>query len=314
MRTALTSALIVLVLALPAQSGPLVPPPGAVASTMKPLSEVEPRTAINAANTPGDADSFFKIVAPGSYYLTENIVGVIGKHGIKIAASGVTFNLNGFELQGTAGMGAFDGVVVGTSGLSNLTVLNGSVRNWGGIGVNLGSSGLAASSCRIEDVVASGNSGHGIALGDGGLIARCTSSRNTGSGIVSSFGSTIADCLTRSNSLDGIMCSGTCVIRNNHCSFNGSGASDGANIHVTAGDCQIEGNNCIGGDRGIDVDFAGNLIVRNTCSGATSNWEIVAGNSVGPIVVAGTNPTAISGNGPAPSTLASGDPNANFTY
>jgi len=62
-----------------ASAGDLNPPPGPVAPTMKSLSEVEPRIAINATNTPGDADSLFKITQPGSYYLTGNITGVAGK-------------------------------------------------------------------------------------------------------------------------------------------------------------------------------------------------------------------------------------------
>jgi hypothetical protein len=56
-------------------AGPLGPPAGPVASSYKTLTEVEPRTAINAANTPGDATSLFKITQPGSYYLTGNITG-----------------------------------------------------------------------------------------------------------------------------------------------------------------------------------------------------------------------------------------------
>ena len=58
-----------------------------------------------------------------------------GKHGIEIAASGVTLDLNGFDLVGIAGMGAFDGVNATAVGLTNIAVLNGSVRNWGDEGV-----------------------------------------------------------------------------------------------------------------------------------------------------------------------------------
>jgi len=52
---------------------------------------------------------------------------------------------------------------------------------------------------------------------------------------------------------------------------------------VTGGGNRIEGNNCTDNDRGIDVDVSTNLIVRNTCSGNTTNYEIVAGNAVGTI-------------------------------
>src|SRR5262245_23962114 len=70
-------------------AGDLNPPPGAVSATMKPLSQVEPRRAINAANTPGDANSTFKIANPGSYYLCADLVGSAGKHGIEIASNDV---------------------------------------------------------------------------------------------------------------------------------------------------------------------------------------------------------------------------------
>ncbi|MDO8631854.1 MAG: hypothetical protein Q7R41_15310, partial [Phycisphaerales bacterium] len=64
-------------------------------------------------------------------------------------------------------------------------------------------------------------------------------------------------------------------------------------------------------DRGIDVDGTGNIIVRNTCSGNATNWDIVAGNVS--LVVQGVAGAAILGNtgGVAPGST---DPNANFTY
>src|SRR5215470_13825947 len=70
--------------------GPLNPPAGPVASTYKTLSEVEPRVAINAANTPGDANSTYRIAQAGSYYLTGNLSGEAGKSCIEIDASNVT--------------------------------------------------------------------------------------------------------------------------------------------------------------------------------------------------------------------------------
>ena len=47
-------------------AGDLNPPAGPVTPTMKTLTEVEPRIAINAANTPGDVSSTFKMIEPGS--------------------------------------------------------------------------------------------------------------------------------------------------------------------------------------------------------------------------------------------------------
>ena len=76
-------------------AGPLDPPAGPIAPTYKTLTEVEPRTAINASNTPGDIDSLFKITQPGSYYLTGNIQSVVGTHAIEICNDNVTMDCNG---------------------------------------------------------------------------------------------------------------------------------------------------------------------------------------------------------------------------
>jgi parallel beta-helix repeat protein len=371
-------------------AGPLNPPAGPVASTYKTLTEVEPRIAINATNTPGDDDSVYKITQPGSYYLTGNITGVVGKHGIEIVASGVTLDLNGFDLVGIAGMGNFDGVSVTVGSLTNIAVLNGSVRSWGRDGVNLGVFGAA--NCRIEGVGVTGNvragmfagirtrisncsaSGgeygliafegstisncsannatvYGIFADPGSTLSNCSAYSNTGNGIIASTGCTLSNCsafsnagigidanvgctvsgcsafgnishginagngttvegcTARANTLDGIRCASACVILGNTCSSNGVG--DGAGIHATGNDNRIEGNNCTDADRGIDVDLAGNIIIKNTCSGNTTNWDVVAGNII--LVVNGVAAGAVIGNtgGVAPGST---DPNANFSY
>jgi len=158
-------------------TGPLNPPAGAVTGTAKPLGEVEPRTAINAVNTPGDADSLYTITQPGSYYLTGNVTGESGKHGIKISANGVTVDLNGFEMSGVPGMGAFDGVTLSLPGAANVTVLNGSLRGWGDCGIELGS----ANNVLVRDVQTNGNAGTGILVFSGSTVTGC-GARNNGGG------------------------------------------------------------------------------------------------------------------------------------
>ncbi len=351
-RTALSlSVLALLVTATALYAGPLTPPVGPVAPTAKPLAEVEPRVAINLANTPGDADSLFRITQPGSYYLTGNVTGVAGKHGIEIAASGVTIDLNGFDLVGVPAMGAFDGVTVTVANLVNIAVRNGSVRDWGDEGVDFGT--INAINSRVENIRASGNAGNGIRAGDGAVVAsctafdnassginagsgcaitactayanilngiftgpgctvaNCTAYNNSGSGISVGSGSTVTDCSLRVNTTDGIVCSSACVIRGNICSTNGNGG-EGAGIRATGSDNRIEGNNCTGADRGIDVVGAGNIIIKNSCSGNTSNWEIAAGN-ICLVVLATPTTAAISGDSGGLSP-GSTNPNANFTY
>jgi len=373
-------------------AGPLNPPAGPIISTNKTLQEVEPRIAINLTNTPGDADSLFKITQRGSYYLTSNITGVAGRHGIEIAASGVTIDLMGFDLSGVPT--SLDGVSATVSSLTNITIRNGSVRGWGsegvnlvsfdatnsavievrasgntGVGISIGSystitgctatrntiSGISAQfNCTIIACTVSFSTGNGISAGQGSTITGCTVSRNTGNGILTGDGCTITGCTAQSNTLNGIAagngntisgCTASynsvngitangsvvtgcttayntingiqvasgCVVLANICFGNGNGG-DGAGIHTTGSDNRIEGNNCTSSDRGIDVDVASNIIIKNTCSGNTINWTIVANNVVGPILDR-TAPAsaAISGNS-APDSTGSTHPNANFTY
>jgi len=98
-RRALLAGAGVLSAAAIAAGGPLNPPSGPVSSTPGP----EPRTAINATNTPGTALAEFRISQPGSYYLPGNIAAPAGASGILVDASDVTIDLMGFAIQGAGG-------------------------------------------------------------------------------------------------------------------------------------------------------------------------------------------------------------------
>ena len=65
--------------------------------SMKTLQQFEPRIPVGSLRTPGDQKSLYRITKSGSYYLTGDLVGVEGKHGIVIAASNVDLDLNGFS-------------------------------------------------------------------------------------------------------------------------------------------------------------------------------------------------------------------------
>src|SRR3954447_23488208 len=80
-------------------------PPGGPSPTMKTLDQVEARTPIDAAHTPGDATNEFNIGQAGSYYLTGNVT-VSKTNGIHITAAGVTVDLNGFQIARNAGAGS----------------------------------------------------------------------------------------------------------------------------------------------------------------------------------------------------------------
>ena len=330
--------------------GDLNPPAGSVTATGKRLTELEPRIAISATNTPGDGISLFRITQPGSYYLTGNVTGEPAKHGITVLATGVTIDLNGFDLAGVAG--SFSGIT--TSGVQrNLTVRNGTVRGWGQTGVNLSNSasGLLVQGIRAQgngldgiavvyqaviadcvstlngrdgitgfedvvfkDCVASLNTTRGFSVTNHGHFSDCVSEENGTDGFGIGNGSRIVDCIANTNTGDGIEGGTDNYLSANTLDGNGAATGDGAGILLTSIDNRVEGNNCTDNDRGVDVNAGGNFIVRNTCTGNTTNWDIVANNVCGPIVDR-TAPAsaAILGNSGA-SSLGSTEPNANFTY
>lgn len=344
------SAALGLALATVALAGPLTPPAGPVASTNKALAEVEPRIAINTSNTPGDATNLFIISQPGSYYLTQNIDGVVGKHGISINASNVSIDLNGFAVRGTPGMGAFNGIRTGGAGLTCINICNGTISGWGGSGITLSATAalvskisaalnlswgiIVGNNSYVEDCVASTNTSGGISANDGSAVTRCTAASNTGTGIAADASGLITQCVSygnqsgfsigsggmislctaRINSSDGIRAFTGGSILSNTCKQNGS-AGAGSGILVTSTENRIEGNNCAGNQIGITVSSAGNIIVRNSCaSSAVVDWNIAANNVFGPIVDRRAPASAAVNGFAAASSLGSTDPNANFSY
>jgi len=303
-------------LALFAVAGPLDPPGGAPAPTMKTLDQVEPRTAVNAANTPGDSNSLFKIVDPGSYYLTGDVAGAANKHGIEIAATGVTLDLNGFDLVGVSG--SLDGVNV--SGFpENLHIRNGSIRNWGdegvdagaasngsvrdvrlynnaGSGLRIGSSSVveavvarengvvgifASNDCVIRACAVRQNGSHGVEAFSGASVLNCTAARNVGDGINVRSGSVVADCTASFNEADGIVASDQCTIRDNV-----SRENDVVGIRVGS-DCLVRGNTASSHlIDGIVVEGDQTVVVKNLCN---NNGDGPAGDGDGAgVLVTGT--------------------------
>ena len=101
-------------------------PPGSPAPTMKTLDQIEARTLVNAANTPGSSTNAFIIAQPGSYYLGGNIT-VTNGNAITIVTNGVTLDLNGFTISSTAPSAAGNGILL-NSGLKNITIANGFIQ------------------------------------------------------------------------------------------------------------------------------------------------------------------------------------------
>ncbi len=316
------------------------------------LGQTDPRIEINAVNTPGDADSVFKIWQPGSYILEANVVGVAGKHGIEIAASGVTLDLNGFEIRGPGGVGFYSGVATTVSGLRNAAVVNGTIRSWPGQGIDLRSFGT--SPARIEGVLSSGNVSDGIRASGGTVVRACSASFNSGFGIYVGDGSVVSDCAARGNGNSGFYVNiGAAVIDRCTATSNlshgfdlGQASSitqciaqfnriDGIRVlqecSVRENACAQNGfNNTVGA--GVHATSSGNRIEGNNCTLSKSGIDAdTAGNFIARntcrgnalnwdiaagnacLVVNATLSGAISGNAGGVSP-GSSDPNANFTY
>lgn len=276
---------------------------------MKTLQQVEPRTPINLDNTPGDATSLFIITSPGSYYLTGNIKGFSGKHGIRIESSNVSIDLMGFQIAGVAG--SLSGIYLSMANLEHITVINGFIVGWGDKGLFFTGS---TTNCLIENVHASNNGTSGIRTGSMTVIKNCTSSKNqfgynlgvacmiinsamyqnTGWGMDANIGSIVLGCVAYDNATNGIVVgTGGSIIdctaaRNGLNGLQASSAStisrctsfdnDGNGIWVSL-DCFILNNTCnangIGGDgAGIYVFGDGNRVEGNNCTDNQVGIEI----------------------------------------
>lgn len=304
-----------------AMAGPITPPPGPVASTHKTLSDIEPRIAINSTNTPGDADSVFRITAPGSYYLTGNVVGTGARHGIEIAADSVVLDLNGFAVIHSGG--GLDGI--STAGVSrvSITVRNGVASAWGDRGIELTGTGhivegvharvngdvgiLVGDNAVVRGCQASSNGEDGILVGEGSTVSGCAAARNgaagidaigasvtecaalenQGNGIEGGLGTSIANCEARENTGRGFSLSNGGSITNSAAYFNTGGGFNGS-TGVTISDCAAFNNLA----EGFNVGSVSSVIDCNARSNSLDGIR-----AAGECVVRGNSCT---GNGPTP--------------
>ncbi len=282
-------------------AGDTNPPPGPVTGTMKTLDEVEPRVAVQSLA--GNAGATHIIITSGSYYLTADIIGEVGKDGILIDADNVTIDLAGFALLGVPG--SINGI--DTNGtVINIAVRNGSVQSWGNDGVRL----TSASNSTMVDLRSSGNLGNGLRIGDGATVTRCVAEFNDGTGILADRGSVVTECVSRSNKQHGFSAGTRAVVRscaaddNSETGFSlGGGAmitgcnaagnltgigaisnatvqgntsywNAGAGILATGDDNTIEGNTITRSGIGLDINGADNTIAGNIVKGNTDNYDI----------------------------------------
>lgn len=240
-------------------AGPLAPPVGPIAPTQKALSEVEPRIAVNDVNTPGVGSSaVYKIVAPGSYYLTGNVAATAGKNAIGIYANNVTLDLNGFTVEGIAGTTGAVILVAGDSGnpsgdpRGNVTIKNGTVRGGGGSGLlsQIGVAGL-----RLSGITARNNANVGFSLDGRAELENCSAYDNGSHGFSLGNDAVVSDCIARSNGADEFR-AGAGVVFMNCLADNTGGSGNGFNVGVGAAFTNCSALNSAL-DAGFDCDGGG---------------------------------------------------------
>lgn len=284
----------ILLTASTAQAGPLDPPPGPIESTMKTLTEVEPRTVINSTNTPGDSNSAFVITQPGSYYLTQNytILGFPANvHGIKIAADNVTIDLNGYTLSGSSG--ALDGIRCESGIFDNIDIKNGTLIGFvNGINLeplnsneaiienvtvkNSDNFGIRIDSGRISNCIAIGNGGNGLQVSKNAIIEGCIVEGNN-NGIDAIQACIIQDNIVRSNSLHGINVGLNSIVRDNLVLSNGTATGDRAGINVTGPNSLIQSNVVVNNDIGLQSTSV-SIFVQNIVSDNALDINISGAN------------------------------------
>ena len=219
-------------------------PSGPPAPGMKTLDQVEPRMPIGALP--------FTITNSGSFYLTGNLAGT---NAITISADDVTLDLTGFALKGAPGSGD---AIVATG--KRIAVLNGSIRGWGGAGVNA----TGALHSRFEQLRIGANA-HGLLAGDGALVRGCVFAENAGDSLrVASAAFVLENVIT---------------------------APQTAGLRTTGNNNRLDGNHVTGGTGvGFKIEGTGNLVVRNNARGNVGgNYSIVPGNDFGQILSPGAN-------------------------
>lgn len=250
------------------QAGDLNPPGPPTAGTMKPLDDIEPRVAVNAANTPGDPNNTFVISQPGSYYLTGNITSNF-KHAILIDADDVTLDLMGYRLWSSYSKPLgnnedFDGIHV-TADHHNITLQNGTVASDRtvhlmltyrgfryGIHAETGSERIA-----IENVCVTDARDDGIYLqGKNQTVRNCRSLKNDGTGIHLYENSKAVDNTCCGNGGNGITLRDRGIALRNQCNEN-----DSCGIVIWT-DCIIRDNACCSNSsRGISGYASQNVII-----------------------------------------------------
>lgn len=195
-RKVVTTALFLfssfLVLPSAFSQGPLTPP-GPPEPRFKTLDQIEPRKDI--ATLPGGGGFNYVITQSGSYYLTANLA-IDKTNGLRVAARGVTIDLNGFQIRRTVGGG---GIAISIdANAEEVTIKNGSINAFTSpefaTGIQNSSSNGTFIGLKIDGCTAGG-----LSAGAGATIIDCTVNKNSSFGIMAGRASILTRCIARGN-------------------------------------------------------------------------------------------------------------------
>ncbi len=265
-------------------------------SILAPAPDASAATSFEIENCSDDSQPGHEITAPGTYVLARAVVFCTSDPVIRITASNVTVDLNGFLVDGVDDTDI--GIALGTS-TTGVVVRNGTLSDFS-VAVALAGTGNVATRLTLqsndfgistfggeESVISSntvvGNDDIGIEISsgtDGYRVKGNTVARNANRGIQAASGSDglFADNLVAANGADGIAVvqsgNNNAWIGNRIIGNGGDGIhSEPANISASS----IRSNVVTGNDGdGIDAGSSGS-IVRNRVTG-NGNRGIAAGN------------------------------------
>jgi parallel beta-helix repeat protein len=246
-----------------------------------------------------------------------NIVGLSVGAGSTIRSCTVSNNLSdgistggGCTITGCTARGNNGNGILASAGCTVVACT--AIGNIAGNGIQAGAQSL------VKDSASSGSSGAGIKVsGDRAIVESCSADSNGGMGIVAAgngTGTVIRKCSAADNLSDGINAYRNCLIIDNLSTGNGNGGPFAAGIHVTSFGNRIEGNAVSTNDTGILINESGtaNLVFRNTATGNTTQFDIIANNKVG-IIVSPPNSGVINGS-TGGAGMGSTDPFVNISH
>jgi parallel beta-helix repeat protein len=223
--------------------------------------EINQARALVGGVTSGDGAGFPVLIdSAGSYRLTGNLVAPASTEGIRVSASAVTLDLNGFSISGS-GSGNLDGVII--TAASNVEVRNGTIRDFPENGIRT----TICAGCRVIDMRLLNNGWAGALMEDYALIRGCTASGNGNTGLYGRDSSSFINNVAHNNDFSGIYISGNGggLIEGNTSYNNGWDGITGG-ISQTANGIVIR-NNSSYGNTNHGIQSYGGTVVGNTTSG-----------------------------------------------